>query len=58
MFLAIKKNLKPSETVYKKWGKGNKIFLRFSKTGSPKIEEAYSTHFVGFKKVLKDEDNM
>jgi hypothetical protein len=38
--------LKPSITVYKRWGKGPKQWLRFSKTGDPKIEEAYSRHFV------------
>ena len=38
--------LKPSKTVYKSWGKGEKRLLRFSKSGDPNIEEAYSTHFV------------
>ncbi|MBA7543739.1 hypothetical protein ES705_36076 [subsurface metagenome] len=38
--------LKPSKTVYKKWGKGRKILLRFSKSGNPALEEAYSTHYV------------
>lgn len=52
---ARKGNLRPSKTVYKKWGKGNKIFLQFSKSGSPKIEEAYSTHFVGLKKASENE---
>ena len=41
--------LKPSKTVYKSWGKGTKILLRFSKSGDPHIEEAYSTHFVKLK---------
>ena len=40
------RGLKPSKTVYKKWGKGKKIFLRFSKSGNPALEEAYSTHYV------------
>jgi hypothetical protein len=39
-------NLKPSQTAYRKWGKGKKIPLRFSKTGNPHLEEAYSRHFV------------
>lgn len=39
-------NLKPSLTVYMRWGKGPKQRLRFSKTGEPKLEEAYSRHFV------------
>jgi hypothetical protein len=39
-------NLCPSPTVYVKWGKGRRTPLRFSKTGHPKIEEAYSRHFL------------
>ena len=39
-------NLKPSTTVYVKLGKGTRIRLRFSKTGDPNLEMAYSTHFV------------
>lgn len=39
--------LKPSRTVYTSWGKGPRQRLRFSKTGNPAIEAAYSTHFVG-----------
>ena len=39
-------NMKPSQTYYKKWGKGQKIPLRFSKSGDRKIEEAYARHFV------------
>ena len=39
-------DLKPSKTVYMKFGKGPKIILRFTKTGDKNIEEAYSTHFV------------
>lgn len=38
--------LKPSATVYKRWGKGAKERLRFTKTGEPRLEEAYATHFV------------
>ena len=33
-------------TGYKSWGKGNKIFLRFSKSGEENIEKLYATHFV------------
>ena len=29
-----------------RWGKGPKQRLRFTKTGDPKIEEAYARHFV------------
>jgi hypothetical protein len=38
--------LVPSVTVYMRWGKGPKQRLRFTKSGEPKIEEAYSRHFV------------
>jgi hypothetical protein len=39
-------NLKPSHTVYRRWGRGPKDRLRFTKTGDPGLEEAYATHFV------------
>ncbi len=39
-------DMKPSQTVYRKWGKGRKIMLRFSKYGVPAIEEAYARHFL------------
>lgn len=39
-------NLKPSHTAYVKWGKGKRVPLRFSKTGDPNLESAYSRHFV------------
>lgn len=39
-------NLRPSQTAYVKWGKGERTPLRFSKTGDPNIEEAYSRHFL------------
>lgn len=39
-------NLKPSWTAYMRWGKGPKQRLRFTKTGEPKLEEAYATHLV------------
>ena len=39
---AVKNGLKPSVSSYKYKGKP----LRFSKTGNPKIEEAYATHYV------------
>ena len=38
--------LQPSPTFYKKWGKGAKIFLRFSRSGMPWMEILYSTHYV------------
>ena len=45
-FHAQKLKLKPSATVYMRWGKGPKQPLRFTKTGDPRLEEAYATHFV------------
>jgi hypothetical protein len=39
-------NLRPSATVYMRYGKGPKQRLRFSKTGDAGLEAAYSTHFV------------
>jgi len=43
---SLKGHLKPSMTVYKSWGKGQKTRLPFSKSGDPTIETAYATHFV------------
>jgi len=45
-FHAHELNLVPSVTVYMRWGKGPKQQLRFTKTGNPKLEEAYARHFV------------
>lgn len=39
-------NLVPSSTVYMRWGKGAKQRLRFTKTGAPRLEAAYSLHFI------------
>jgi len=39
-------NLVPSVTAYMRWGKGPKRCLRFTKTGDPRLEEAYARHFV------------
>jgi hypothetical protein len=46
-------NLRPSQTSYKKWGKGHKVPLRFSKSGRPGLEEAYSRHFLAPGKKAK-----
>ena len=46
----INGKLKVSWTHYKSWGKGNKITLRFSKTGDKNIEKLYSTHFLKSQK--------
>jgi hypothetical protein len=42
---ARKGGLLASKTVYMSHGKGPKTLLKFSKSGDPNIEEAYSTHF-------------
>ncbi len=46
------RGLKPSRTVYKKWGKGVKPVLWFSKYRDPRLEAAYSTHYVLSKSKL------
>ena len=39
--------LTPSQTAYHKWGRGGKgLVLRFSKSGEPGLEAAYSRHYV------------
>lgn len=38
-------NLKESWTGYKSWGKGQKVWLRFSRSGEEAIEQTYATHF-------------
>ena len=43
-------DLKPSLTVYKRWTKGSRPLLRFSKTGDHNIEDAYARHFVSASK--------
>ena len=44
-------NLKKSWTAYNKYGKGEKLRLRFSKSGNEKIEEAYATHYLNIGKI-------
>jgi hypothetical protein len=39
-------NLGKSWTSYRKYGKGVKIKLRFSKSGIDNIEESYATHYI------------
>jgi hypothetical protein len=43
-------DLKPSLTEYKRWTKGSRPPLRFSKTGDHNIEDAYARHFVSPRK--------
>ena len=50
-------HLVPSQTVYRKWGRGKKrIILRFSKSGHPNLERAYSTHYL-IKSCRKQQSN-
>jgi len=39
-------DLKPVSTVYKRWTKGPRRLLQFSKTGDRAVEEAYARHFL------------
>ena len=39
-------DLRPSHTVYNRWGKCPKTRLRFSKSGDANLETAYATHWV------------
>ena len=39
-------NMVPRQTVYHQWGKGKNRVLRFSKSGNPNLERAYSCHYV------------
>lgn len=43
---AVREGLKPSKTVYNKWGKGAKQKLRFTKSGLPHVENLYETHYI------------
>jgi len=46
---SLKGGLRPSHTAYVSWGKGQRQPLRFTKTGNPFLEEAYSTHYLPAK---------
>lgn len=39
-------NCTPSLNLYGRKARGKRIQLRFTKTGEPKLEEAYSRHFI------------
>lgn len=53
---ARKNNLKASWNDYRKWGKGNPIPLRFSKSGGESIERLYATHYVNQAKVKEAQE--
>jgi hypothetical protein len=46
-------NLTPSWTAYNKYGKGNKVRLRFSKSGNINIEKNYATHYISSHQMSK-----
>lgn len=48
-------HLVPSQTVYRRWGKGKKhLALRFSRSGEPNLEKAYSTHYLVKSRMKKE----
>lgn len=50
---ARKSGYKESFTVYKRWGKGKKSPLYFSKTRNPNIERNYATHYVDAERIAE-----
>ena len=47
-------DLKPVPTVYKRWTKGPRTLLHFSKTGDRAVEDAYARHFLSPEKHGRD----
>ena len=45
-FYAHDLNMVPRQTVYHQWGKGKKRVLKFSKSGDPNLDKAYSRHYI------------
>jgi hypothetical protein len=43
-------DLKPVPTVYKRWTRGPRTLLDFSKTGDRAVEQAYARHFLSPEK--------
>jgi len=39
-------NMVPRQTEYQQWGNGKNRILRFSKSGDPNLEKAYSRHYI------------
>ncbi len=39
-------NMVPRQTAYHQWGNGKNRILRFSKSGDPNLEMAYSCHYI------------
>ena len=55
---ALRKHLKPSETVYRLRKKSPKRLLKFSKTNHPSIEKAYRTHYVSLAIVKAKQEEL
>jgi len=47
-------DLKPVPTVYKRWTRGPRTLLHFSKTGDRAVEKAYARHFLSPEKHGRD----
>jgi hypothetical protein len=47
-------DLKPVPTVHKRWTRGPRTLLDFSKTGDRAVEEAYARHFLSPEKHGRD----
>ena len=45
-------DLEPQLTVYKRWTKGPRTLLRFSKTGNHAVEDAYARHFLSHSRQM------
>lgn len=58
--IARELELKESQIAYRKWGKGPKRPLRFSKSGLPHIEKLYTTHYFKIKggEIRQDEERV
>ena len=50
---AVELKLEASITGYSKFGKGTRAKLVFSKSGDPKIEVAYATHYVDKDRIIE-----
>src|SRR5215469_10503733 len=48
-------DLIPALTVYKRWTRGRRTLLQFSKTGHRALEEAYARHFLSPGKHRRDD---
>ncbi len=52
--------LQPSRSEYRQWGnkgRNRRIALRFSRSGEPRLEAAYSTHYLTKAQQQQEQDN-